>query len=153
MNGETRKTAIDIIADVPWGTHLCQFYQTKEDLTDILVPYFQAGLKHNEFCMWITSEPLNVEDAKRALKKEVKNLDDYIKRGQIEILDYRQWYTKPGYFDSDKVLGGWIEKEKQALEKGFHGLRLSGNTFWLEKEDWGSFKNYEATVGNLYIFA
>ncbi len=28
-----------------WGIHFCQFYQTKEDLMDILVPYFKAGLE------------------------------------------------------------------------------------------------------------
>ena len=27
------------MGDIPWGTHVCQFYQTKEDLVDILVPY------------------------------------------------------------------------------------------------------------------
>jgi PAS domain-containing protein len=149
MAQEPRKTAIDIVGDVPWGTHLCQFYQTKKDLIEILVPYFKAGLESNEFCMWITSEPLNVEDAKGALKKEVKNLDHYIKTGQMEVLDFSQWYTKPGHFDSDKVLQGWIEKEEQALKKGFDGLRLTGNTFWLEKEDWESFKNYEAAINSV----
>jgi hypothetical protein len=83
MDLKVRKTAIDIIGNVPWGTHFCQFYQTKEDLIDILVPYFKAGLENNEFCMWITSEPLNNEDAKLEFKKKVKNLDDYIKKGQI----------------------------------------------------------------------
>ncbi len=88
MEEKARKTAIDVVGDVPWGTHCCQFYQTKEDLVDILVPYFMAGLKGNEFCMWVTSEPLNVEDAKKVLNKEVTDSDDYIKKGQIEILDY-----------------------------------------------------------------
>jgi PAS domain-containing protein len=146
---KARKTGIEIVGDVPWGTHFCQFYQTKEDLIDILVPYFRAGLKDNEFCMWVTSEPLNVEDAKKALKKKVKGLDGYIKKGQIEILDYSQWYTKSGHFDSDKVLQGWIEKERQALKKGFEGLRLTGNTFWLEEEDWEDFTNYEAAVNSV----
>ena len=44
-----RKTGIDIMGAVPWGTHLCQFYQTKDDLIDILVPYFKAGLENNEY--------------------------------------------------------------------------------------------------------
>jgi hypothetical protein len=64
---------MDIIGDVPWGTHFCQFYETKEDLIDMLVPYFKAGLENNEFCMWIISEPLGVEDAKEALKKVLPN--------------------------------------------------------------------------------
>ena len=28
-----RKSRIDIVGDINWGTHLCQFYQTKEDLS------------------------------------------------------------------------------------------------------------------------
>jgi len=149
MGDKSRKTAIDIIGDVHWGTHFCQFYQTKEDLVDILVPYFKAGLENNEFCMWITSEPLNSEDANRALKQKVNNLDEYITKGQIEILDYRQWYTKTGSFDSNEVLQGWVEKEKQALEAGFEGLRLTGNTFWLDQNDWKRFTDYEAAVNSV----
>jgi len=146
MEKTKRKTAIETIGDVPWGSHFCLFYQTKEDLTDILVPYFKAGLENNEFCMWVTSEPLSVEDAKSSLKRVVKNLDDYIEKGQIEILDYSQWYTKSGKFDADKVLQGWVEKENQAANRGFDGLRLTGNTCWLEKEDWRGFTAYEARI-------
>ena len=144
-----RKTGIDIMGAVPWGTHLCQFYQTKDDLIDILVPYFKAGLENNEFCMWITSEPLHVDEAKKALKKVLQNLDEYIKKGQIEILDSSEWYTKSGKFDADEVLKGWISKEKQALEKGFYGLRLTGNTFWLEKKDWEDFTKYEEVINSV----
>jgi len=149
MEKAFRKTGIDIIGDVPWGTHLCQFYETREDLVDILVPYFKAGLKNNEFCMWITSEPLRVEDAKAALKKVVKNLDNFIKKGQIEIWDYSEWYTKSGKFDANNVLQSWVEKENQALKRGYDGLRLSGNTFWLEEKDWRNFTDYEEEVNRV----
>jgi PAS domain S-box-containing protein len=146
---EKRRSGIDIIGDVPWGMHLCQFYQTKEDLIDILVPYFKAGLENNEFCMWVTSDPLTVDDAKAALEKVVQNLEYYMKKGQIEILNYSQWYTKTGKFDAEKVLAGWVEKEKQALKNGFDGLRLTGNTFWIGKQDWKSFKEYEEKVSRV----
>jgi len=152
-----RETGIDIIGTVPWGTHLCQFYKTKDDLIDILVPYFKVGLENNEFCMWITSDPLRVDDARIALSKKVKNLESYIQKGQIEILDSSEWYTKSGKFDTDEVLQGWISKEKQAREKGFDGLRLTGNTFWLEKKDWENFTNYEeiinSVIGNYRMIA
>jgi len=135
MDRELRGSGIDVVGNVHWGTHFCQFYQTKTDLDDVLVPYFRAGLENNEFCMWITSRPLEVKGAKTSLKKAVKNLDDYIKKRQIEILDYSQWYTKSGKFGVDKVLQGWVRKERQAVKEGFAGLRLTGNTFWLEKKD------------------
>ena len=60
MREKIRKTGIDVIGNVPWGTHFRQFCKTKEDLIDILALYFKAGLENNEFCMWITSEPLHV---------------------------------------------------------------------------------------------
>ncbi len=148
-DAQLRKIGIPILNDVPWGTHLCQFYHTKEDLIDILIPYFKAGLEHNEFCMWITSEPLKADEAKHALKKKLKNADNYIQKGQLEILDSTQWYTKSGKFDADEVLQGWVKKEAWARKQGYDGLRLTGNTFWLEKKDWEDFKNYEEAVNSV----
>lgn len=149
MEQKNRKTGIDIIGDVSWGTHLCQFYRTKEDLIDIIVPYFKTGLENNELCMWITSEPLGADEAKASLRKAVSNLDDYMEKGQIEILDYNAWYTKSGKFDAGELLQGWIEKEKQALDRGFDGLRITGNTYCLEKKEWRDFIDYEALLDSI----
>jgi PAS domain S-box-containing protein len=143
-----RKSGISILGDVPWGTHLCYFYQTKQDLVDILVPYFKTGLENNEFCMWVISEPLTVEEARAELQRAVKDLDQYNKKGQIELLHFGQWYTRAGKFDPDKVLRGCLDKERQARENGFEGLRISGSTIWTEHEEWNSFSDYEATVNN-----
>jgi len=137
-----RHTGIGVIGDAPWGTHFCQFYQTKEDLVDILVPYFKAGLLANEFCMWITAQPLEKAEAEQALKKALPDLDKYVKKGQIEILPYDEWYTKDGVFESKRVLDAWIGKLERARARGFDGLRLTGNTFWLEKADWQGFADY-----------
>ncbi len=141
-----RHTGIPVIGDVPWGTHFCQFYHDPQDLIDILVPYFKAGLENNEFCMWVTSEPLGVEAAKAALSREVGDLEQYVRNGQIDIIDHTQWYTAGGRFESDRVLQGWVERHDAARSRGFDGLRLTGNTFWLEKPDWRDFAEYEAAV-------
>jgi PAS domain S-box-containing protein len=144
-----RHTGIEIIGDVPWGTHFCQFYENQRDLTDVLIPYFRAGLENNEFCMWVTSEPLRADQARAALGKAIGNLDDYLAKGQIEIIDYRDWYVSNGKFVSGRVLQAWVEKLHAARARGFDGLRLTGNTFWLEKPDWRDFTEYEATVDSV----
>jgi PAS domain S-box-containing protein len=144
-----RKFGLELVGNVPWGTHLCQFYETKEDLVNVLVPYFSEGLRNNEFCMWITSPPLEAEEAKQALKKSVPELDQYIQKGQIEILPYTEWYLLGGSFNSDRVLRDWVKKEKAALDSGFDGLRLTGNTFWLERNGWKAFTEYEEEVNNV----
>jgi len=43
MEVKLRKTAIDVVGDVPWGTHFCQFYKTKKDLIRYIGPLFQWG--------------------------------------------------------------------------------------------------------------
>ena len=39
MTTEMRKSGIEVVGDMPWGTHVCLFYETKEDLLDTLVSY------------------------------------------------------------------------------------------------------------------
>jgi PAS domain S-box-containing protein len=149
MENELRPTGIDVIGKVPWGTHFCQFYQTREDLKDILVPYFKAGLENNEFCVWVTAEPLDAGLARQALAGAITDFDGYVERGQIQIIPHDQWYLEGGHFDADRVLHGWVEKLEQALAKGHAGLRLSGDTFWLEKNIWQAFTDYEAKTNEV----
>jgi len=90
-NGRSKSTfnsspdVIDVIGNAPWGTHLCQFYRTKENLFDILVPYFKAGLEKNEFCMWVTSEPVDEKEAREVMRGAVPGFDQYLKTGQINL--------------------------------------------------------------------
>ena len=42
---ELRKSGIDVLGEIPWGSHFSYFYQTTHDLLDTLVPYFMAGLR------------------------------------------------------------------------------------------------------------
>jgi len=146
MSVEFRRSGLAIIGDVPWGTHFCQFYKSAQDLLDILVPYFRAGLESNEFCMWITSEPLGREAAERAMQEALPEFERYVREGRIEIVPYKDWYLRGGRFDPGRVLDAWIDKLEKARAGGFDGLRLSGNTFWLEKADWQAFTDYEAAI-------
>jgi PAS domain S-box-containing protein len=144
-----RKSGLETVGDVPWGTHFCQFYETANDLIDILVPYFKAGLENNEFCMWVTSEPLSREEAENAMRKAVPDFDKFLKRGQMEIVPYGEWYLKDGAFDLQRVLDAWIIKLNEALAKGYDGIRATGNTAWLEKKDWKDFADYEEKVNSV----
>jgi PAS domain S-box-containing protein len=80
-----RPTGISVVGDMPWGTHFCHFYETREDLLSTLVPYFKTGLENNEFCLWVISEPLTGVEATSALREAVPALDQYLKKRSIEI--------------------------------------------------------------------
>jgi len=140
---------MDILGNMPWGTHLCVFYESKEDLLDILVPYFKAGLENNEFCMWITSEPLTVNDAQEAMRRAIPDFDRFLNIGQIEIIPYDNWYLKDGVFELKRVITAWVDRLNNALAKGYDGMRVTGNTAWLEKKEWQNFKDYEEEINSV----
>jgi MEDS: MEthanogen/methylotroph, DcmR Sensory domain len=147
MKNNLRKSGIDFIGDIPWGTHICQFYHTKEDLIDILVPYFKAGLENNELCIWVTSKPLE-EEAIEALRRVVPELNVYLDKGQIEVISYKDWFLTEGVFIPERVSNCCAEKLSYVSPKGYDGVRLSGNNSWLEKENWDSFITFKEQMDN-----
>lgn len=143
MKASLRDSGSKVLGMLPWGTHLCQFYESKQDILDILVPYFAAGLKNNEFCLWMTSAPLSPMEAERALAKAVPGLAELKRRGQIEILRYAKWSTKAGPFDINNALKNCLEKESWAMANGYAGLRAAGNPSWMGENDRNFFMDYE----------
>jgi DNA-binding CsgD family transcriptional regulator len=138
-----RKTGIPFTSDVPWGAHLCVFHETKEDLLETLVGYLHAGLESNEFCVWAVGDPVTVRDAKNYLRRAIPKFDKYLSARRIEILDGYDWYLKGNLFDLKRITRGWDEKLRNALTRGYEGLRLTGNAFWLGTSHWREFCEYE----------
>jgi DNA-binding CsgD family transcriptional regulator len=145
LNGRppVRNTGIRVIGDMPWGAHICLFYETKEDLLDANADYIKAGLDSNEYCIWAVSEPITEEEARAVLRRDVPDVDQRAASGQLEVLEGYKWYLKGGEVDSKKITSGWHEKLQFALDKGFEGLRISGNAFWIESNQWKEFCEYE----------
>jgi len=142
----SRDMGIDLLGKMPWGTHICLFYETKKDLIEVLVPYLKAGLQNNEFCMWITYDPLNQQEAESAMKKAMPRFDEYLEKGQIEVLAYSNWYLDKGRFDMQRVLDRGLEKLNKALANGYAGMRIAGDTAWLQEGTWRDFVEYEHLV-------
>jgi PAS domain S-box-containing protein len=145
---ELRNSGIEVLGELPWGSHFCNFFESKEDLLQILIPYFKAGLTNNEFCLWVTSDPLTVEVAYEALRNEVHDFDKYQKNEQIVVLSHEDWYLKDRTFVPDIVVNGWYQKLENSLNKGFDGMRVSGNEAWLDRDVWKDFIDYERSLNN-----
>ena len=126
--------------------HMSLLYETKQDLMDILVPYFKAGLENNEFCMWVTSDLVDKEAAYKAIGASVDGFEQYFRKGQIEIVPYREWYLKAGFFSPIQSIVSWVEKHKWAISQKYEGLRATGDIFWLETQDWRRFMSYENEI-------
>jgi PAS domain S-box-containing protein len=146
---ELRETGISVLGDVQWGTHFCCFYETKEDLLETLVAYFKAGLENKEFCVWVISHELTVEEAKDALGQAVPGLERHLAEGALEIHSHHEWYLRNGRWDSHRVLQSWREKINRPSANGYAGLRGSGDGGWVHNSDWMAFREYEKEVSAL----
>jgi PAS domain S-box-containing protein len=140
------KTGLVIPDRVPLGTHLCQFYETADDLLELLVPYFREGLAANESCLWITSDALSVEQAEKALRAEVPELDHYLMTGQMQIIPHHAWYFASNCFNVDTVLTACCKKAVLAISQGYSGLRTTGDAACLQDEHGAELLAYEEKV-------
>ena len=143
MSTALRRTGVNVLGDMPWGSHVCIFYKLKDDLLETVVPFFKTGLEVNEFCLWAPSEPLTLEEARMALSRRIPNFDRYLAAGKMEIVSGREWYLKGDQFDLNKIMSALDDKLRDALAKGYDGVRVSGNSFWQGTEQWKDFYNYE----------
>jgi C4-dicarboxylate-specific signal transduction histidine kinase len=143
---ELRKTGVDVVGDMPWGTHFCLFYDTKAALLETVVPYCKAGLETGEFCLWVVAPPLTVAEAVQSLRNAVSDFDRLFAEGSIEIVGAHDWYLQDGAFDLARVIAGWNEKLARASAKGYAGVRVTGDTAWLERKDWNDFLEYEESL-------
>lgn len=135
---------------MPCGTHLCHFYQTPQDMLDVLVPYMAAGLERNEKCLWIVDGVLTVAQAKEAMAEVVPDWKRHLESGSIEFFPHTEWYVIDGAFDETRVLRQFVDQEVEALAAGFKGLRVTGNTLWARDGMLPDLLQYEREVDQCF---
>ena len=118
-NGMTQ-SGIGPVGDIPWGTHFCHFYQGKQDLLDVLVPFFKAGLEQHEFCVWAMFGPLDEKEAATALERALPGAHARLVAGDIEIVP--QFQRRGDDPAPRQLVRAWAAKLDKALDK-----RLLGN--------------------------
>src|SRR6266481_1096738 len=85
---------------------------------------------------WITSDPLNAQDARQLLSKLQPDLADREASGQITIVDFADWYLGPNRSVTAEALRTGLHRLAAAQKRGWAGVRMSGNSFWLERKYW-----------------
>lgn len=146
---ELRPSGIPVLNKMPWGSHICLFYETELDLLEANAAYFAAGLRANEHCIWALADPVDVEGTTEVLRRTIPDIDGRLKSGQIKLVSGTDWYFRSGEFDLKRITGGWTEKVRTALARGFAGMRLSGNAFWVGTSHWKNFLEYEHQLNRI----
>lgn len=147
---EVQKSRIDAIGDmVAWGAHFCLFYETKEDLLDGLISYCKSGLENKEYCLWVVTEPLTIEEARVALKRAVPDFDRYVSDSSVEILSTNDFFLQGGKFNRRQVAEAMVAKIAGVSARGYAGVRLTGDTSWVTKKDWLPFCELEDDINEV----
>lgn len=136
----------EYVKRIPPGMHLCIFYQNQAELIEILLPYYQEGIKNHELCVWIAAEPLNSAETREIFEKNWPESANLLKNGHLEIISHEDWYLKDKIFKGEKVAQLMQEKLNLASKSGYHGLRISGNASWLKMPDWDAFIHFEENI-------
>lgn len=139
-------SGLPTVPHLQWGSHLAHFFESGNELRDVLVPYFKAGLANNEQCLWVTGEAFNAEDARSALRGAVPDLDKREHRKQIEIANGAEWYARGEPLRPKELVSGLLQRSQQATDLGYTGLRTNGNCAWVSHDQWADFLEYEELV-------
>jgi GAF domain-containing protein len=66
--------------------------------------------------------------------------------GQINIQDIQAFYDPAEPLQPRPLVAGLLLRERQAIARGFRGLRTNGNCGWVGERQWNGFCEYEGLV-------
>jgi DNA-binding CsgD family transcriptional regulator len=124
------------LAAIRHGSHLCAFYETEDDLLDLVVPFCAAGSQRGELCVWVMPDHVDEHTAGSTARKTLTE-------SGTELYAGREFYLKGASFEGGPIVRFWNEKLHQAIATSHSGLCATGDTGWLEQRDWHAFLEYE----------
>jgi sugar-specific transcriptional regulator TrmB len=107
--------------------HCILLYETGEAKLRVLLNHLKYGLDNGAVAVYICSE-LSVEEVKAAMQQYGLNVSKLEASGALKVLDYTQHYIIDGHFDLENTAKLWKSYNKEAISKGFKGLRVASET-------------------------
>ena len=117
-----------VLGAVRHGAHICAFYETDEDLLDLVSQFCAAGARRGDLCLWMMPDGADA---------------DALAKAGVELHCAEDAYQQGGAFEGGPMVTFWHEKLAQALAHNHSGLSATGHTCWLQQRDWQAFMDYE----------
>ncbi|NIV44666.1 hypothetical protein GWN49_07325 [Candidatus Bathyarchaeota archaeon] len=107
--------------------HVIFVYDDPVGKYNVLFNYLKAGLDKGEAGVYVASDedPNRVRDAMREFGIDVEG---YERTDALHILGYEEIYIRDKKFNMASTINKWTDIYKSSLEKGFTGLRVTGET-------------------------
>lgn len=111
--------------------HIAFLYHTPEEQIDISTEFMLSGLMSGNRCIFIARNEL-IGAMENAIKSNNHNIKDLLAQKAIKFLSIEDYYLhKNGEFNIDDVLNIFKKEIEYSKNKGFPGLRVTGDTTWV----------------------
>ena len=105
--------------------HLIFVYDSPEAKYNVLFNYLKAGLDMGEAGVYVASDE-NPSQIRAAMQQFGIPVEEHEKTGALHILGHEDIYIIDGKFSTTTTINTWNKLYKEALKKGFKGLRVTG---------------------------
>ena len=133
---ENRDSGFKLLGNVPWGAHICLLFSTKKDLISTLLLYMQAGLKKNEFCLWITPDSFTLGETSSIIRGSLPRFSGVLRDKRLEIISFTGIDIPSGTLNPAIFHRALDSRLKQAIDSGCEGLRVALDLSGLKKAGW-----------------
>lgn len=140
---------ISSFENICWGSHTCYFYENKANYLKVLALFFKEGLENNEYCIWVLPENITEQEIIEYFLKNNYKIKKYLEEEHLKFYNYQQWYNKIGSFNTKDIIDSWLQNLKNALKKGYSGIRITGDVCLISKEDLEAFLGYELQLNSM----
>ncbi len=119
----------DGVGDLLPGDHLCLLFRDDGEHRAVLAEYTRQGVERGERVLFI-ADARTARQIRGYLRDAGIDARGAEKRGQLVFLTVHGAYTRDGGFDPQGMAALLREEIQRALDDGFSGLRVTGETTW-----------------------
>jgi sugar-specific transcriptional regulator TrmB len=105
--------------------HVILIYESIEAKKNTLFSYIDRGLRDGKVGVYICSEE-TPDEIRKAMVDFGIDVKSYEEKDALRILSYTEFYIRDGTFDLDFVTDTWHKWYNDAIDKGFTGMRATG---------------------------
>ncbi|MFB6129629.1 MAG: MEDS domain-containing protein [Salinigranum sp.] len=135
----------------PEGDHYTLLYDSLEERLATVVPFMREGIEAGERCVYVGAE-LSDGRLSEALRSADVDVEGLVASDALDVHTPERTYLSGEEFDPDRMLA-FLEREiSGAVDDGYEGLRITGETAWLAEYDvdFGAFAEYERGVDDRF---
>jgi hypothetical protein len=132
--------------------HLCLIYRDEEERRAVVSKFLKYGLLNGEKIAYY-SDLMSPDELQNWLEEIGIDAHQLVSNKQLNISETLNVYCPHGVFEVEPMLNRYESYYKLAMEEGFKGARVTGETNWLTYKTPGTdrFIEYEARLNDVLL--